>query len=361
LAIPRVFISSTCYDLKHIRENLKYFVKTVGYEPVLSEDGGVYYSVDKHTHDSCLAEVANCQFFILIIGGRYGSKHLDKDTSITNNEYKEAVRNRIPIFALVDSATLSDYYTYSENLKKNPQIVEIISYPNSDNVKIFSFIDEVKKNSTNNAIAPFSDFTDMEGYLKKQWAGMVYELLAERLKNDSANETNGLIEDLKGAVEKSEQLIKMLLRSTDKEHAEDTINKVDLNADALSFSRQIQNKFNRLVLDNTTIDDLMGIDIEKCKTWPEFLDKTEDYRIVTSEVASPDWLSSNLPLAFTTFVYVDDDDSPLSKVGIWDNNKINFDTARDKNIQKAFEALKLVDEQTRRQILSEIAIDRISE
>ncbi|MDP1845332.1 MAG: DUF4062 domain-containing protein, partial [Candidatus Moranbacteria bacterium] len=51
---PRVFVSSTCYDLKYIRENLRYFIERMGYEPVLSEEGDVFYDPAMHTHDSCL-------------------------------------------------------------------------------------------------------------------------------------------------------------------------------------------------------------------------------------------------------------------------------------------------------------------
>lgn len=72
MAIPRVFISSTWYDLKYIRENLRYFVRTLGYDPVLSEDGSVFYNPGLHTHDACLTEIPTCQLFVLIIGGRFG-------------------------------------------------------------------------------------------------------------------------------------------------------------------------------------------------------------------------------------------------------------------------------------------------
>ena len=88
---PVVFVSSTCYDLKYIRENLKYFISNMGYESILSEDGDVYYDPREHTHDACISEVGNCQLFVLIIGGRYGGKYLKSDKSITNRECEDYI------------------------------------------------------------------------------------------------------------------------------------------------------------------------------------------------------------------------------------------------------------------------------
>ena len=36
----RVFVSSTCYDLKQVRENMKEFIESYGYEPVMNEYHG---------------------------------------------------------------------------------------------------------------------------------------------------------------------------------------------------------------------------------------------------------------------------------------------------------------------------------
>jgi hypothetical protein len=33
--IPRVFVSSTYYDLKHVRERIEKFIDNYGFEPVL--------------------------------------------------------------------------------------------------------------------------------------------------------------------------------------------------------------------------------------------------------------------------------------------------------------------------------------
>jgi hypothetical protein len=41
MARPRVFISSTYYDLKYIRGGLEAFVKQTGYDPILFEKGDI--------------------------------------------------------------------------------------------------------------------------------------------------------------------------------------------------------------------------------------------------------------------------------------------------------------------------------
>lgn len=212
MAIPRVFISSTCYDLKHIRENLKYFVRTIGYEPVLSDDGDVFYNPSAHTHDSCLKEVETCQLFILIIGGRYGGLFNGSEKSITNTEYQTAVSNNIPVFALVEHGVYSDHFVYSKNLKQPENIANQINYPSSDSTKIFEFVDEVRRNVTNNAIFSFRDFSDMETYLKKQWAGMMYDFLSNRLEEDRSKITINLLENLGIATKKTEELLKLVAR-----------------------------------------------------------------------------------------------------------------------------------------------------
>ncbi|MBO1894373.1 DUF4062 domain-containing protein [Shewanella sp. BF02_Schw] len=339
MAIPRVFISSTCYDLKHIRENLKYFVKTIGYEPVLSDDGDVYYGVDTHTHDACLSEVATCQLFILIIGGRYGGEHKDKEGSITNNEYREAVKNKIPIFALVENAVYSDHHTYLSNKKSNPDFFEQITYPSIDNIKIFSFIDEVRKNIINNALVSFNNFADMESYLKKQWAGMMYDLLAERTRNDHAKITNRLIDDLTIASKKSEELIKILLRSTDAEHAEEKISEVELKAKAESFLGWMYEYFGTsefIMINATVLPNIQDYD-----KWYEYLEATTAFNI--------DVFEEQNGLA----AYLHSHNATKAKL-LWEIYKDMKKNVIHTGIQEAFEALKEVDETTQKNILEQL-------
>jgi|TARA_R110001592_G_scaffold5451_1_gene30026 hypothetical protein len=335
LAIPRVFISSTCYDLKHIRENLKYFVKTIGYEPVLSDDGDVYYGVDTHTHDACLSEVATCQLFILIIGGRYGGEHKDKEGSITNNEYREAVKNKIPIFALVENAVYSDHHTYLSNKKSNPDFFEQITYPSIDNIKIFSFIDEVRKNIINNALVSFNNFADMESYLKKQWAGMMYDLLAERKRADDSRITNRLIDDLKIATEKSAELIKVLLRTTDAEHAEEKITEIDLKAEAKTFHQFIEGMFEKEYCAKHNIETMPKPN--DYEYWHEFLVATGDFKVTR--------IKDNR----TEKSYLMDSSGFIADVAPIDET----DSAICRAVQEAFESLKKLDPKTQKEVLDD--------
>lgn len=209
MAIPKVFISSTCYDLKYIRENLKYFISNLGYEAILSEDGDVFYNPSIHTHDSCLAEVSNCQIFVLIIGGRYGGSYRTEEKSITNKEYEEAIKLKIPVFTLVEQGVLAEHFVYQKN-RENPSLKDMI-YPSVDNVKIFEFIDEVRKNDTNNAIVPFADFNNIEEYLKKQWAGMMCNFLTNTIETKKVEE---LFSEIHSATEKIEFYTKQLAMNT---------------------------------------------------------------------------------------------------------------------------------------------------
>lgn len=207
---PRVFISSTCYDLKYIRENLKYVIRNIGYEPVLSEEGAVFYDPNLHVQDACLAEVPSCQMFVLIIGGRYGGRYLDTEKSITNAEYNEAVKSKIPIFALVERMVFDQNSVFIAN-RENPDVDEnIVSYPAVDDTKIFDFIDEVRSKAINNALVPFSDFEDIQNYLRQQWSSMMYRFLTSE---SEAKRVTDLFGSLSRATEKIEFLTAQIVDS----------------------------------------------------------------------------------------------------------------------------------------------------
>lgn len=207
MATPRVFVSSTCYDLRDIRQSLSQFIRSLGFEPVLSNEGDVFYSPTLHVAESCLMEVNHCQMLVLIIGGRYGTEYKDTNKSITNNEFIEAIKNKTCVFTLVLSEVYTSYYLYKSNAENEKLDRKAIQYPAADDYRIFEFIDEVQTQTRNNAIFPFRDFDDIQGYLRKQWAGMLYDFLRSKSEYDKVADTldelkrlNQQIENMSGAI-----------------------------------------------------------------------------------------------------------------------------------------------------------------
>ena len=111
MARPRVFVSSTYYDLKYVRSDLESFIKSLGYDPILSEKGDIAYLPDRPLDQSCYKEAENSDIYVLIIGGRYGSasspggldvpEHFsDRSASLPTMAYATAKSNDIPIYIL---------------------------------------------------------------------------------------------------------------------------------------------------------------------------------------------------------------------------------------------------------------------
>ena len=94
MANPRIFVSSTYYDLKHVRSSLDIFIESFGYDSVLSEKGDIAYSPDAPLDESCYREVTSADIFVLIIGGRYGSESSDgnkKESKTFYEKYESAI------------------------------------------------------------------------------------------------------------------------------------------------------------------------------------------------------------------------------------------------------------------------------
>ena len=101
MAAPRVFISSTYYDLRHVREDIGKFISQMGYEPVMHDRGGVTYTQSETLEKSCYDELSTCDIVICIIGNKYGTKSESSDLSITMEELKAAIKDRKKIYIYI--------------------------------------------------------------------------------------------------------------------------------------------------------------------------------------------------------------------------------------------------------------------
>jgi hypothetical protein len=183
MAKPRVFVSSTYYDLRYVRSSLELFVESLGYDAVLSEVGGVAYAPDQALDESCYREVQNCDLYVLIIGGRYGSEvsstrmkskrdFFERYESVTRTEHRAALENDIPVYILIERAVYAEYQTFQRNRDN-----EKIRYAHVDSVNVFHFIDDLLKQPRNNPVQPFDKYAEIEMWLREQWAGLFRELL----------------------------------------------------------------------------------------------------------------------------------------------------------------------------------------
>ena len=225
---PKVFISSTCYNLSMAREQLRSFLLKLGYEPVMSEYSDVLYDPRTHTHTSCLQEVPNADLFIVLIGSRFGGtivpealNSIDIESlvnssfdvtildnpeklSITQLEVLKAIDSSVPVFAFIDEKVMHDHHVY----QKNKELVDKIHFPSIDKPEsaryIFEFINFLTHRNKGNSVISFRRVEDIEIHLRKQWSSLFQRLLREQ--RDHIQEEKKLfsiseqIEDLKTAI-----------------------------------------------------------------------------------------------------------------------------------------------------------------
>ncbi|MFR8536070.1 MAG: DUF4062 domain-containing protein [Lacrimispora saccharolytica] len=168
---PAVFVSSTCYDLKQIRQDIRDFIEDdLGYEAILSEYDSFPIDPDKDTINNCLRVVEQrADIMVLIVGGRYGYITDHGNKSITNLEYLRAKSKGIPIFVFVDRKVIDILPIWKKN--KTADFSNVV-----DSSKIFEFVD-LLRNKDSNWVHELNTGKDIKNCLKKQLAYLVNDSL----------------------------------------------------------------------------------------------------------------------------------------------------------------------------------------
>lgn len=177
MAKLNIFVSSTCYDLSQIRDDIKQCILALGHNPILSELKEFPIDPNLSNSENCINAVKNeADIFVLLIGNKYGSV-LESGKSITNTEFITAVEKRIPIytFALKQMTTILPLWEQNPDMDLSSIV---------DNKKVFEFLADVRKKSGlwNFEFEKAQDVTEI---LKSQLSNLFCETLKVRRRIES--------------------------------------------------------------------------------------------------------------------------------------------------------------------------------
>jgi hypothetical protein len=199
---PRIFISSTYFDLKALRADLERFMRERSFDPVLHERGSIPYGSDKKLEEYCYKEIEHCDILVSIIGGRYGTPSKESDYSISQQELKTAIDLGKQVYIFVERNVLAEYRTFDKNRETKEFKPAAV-----DDTKIYRFLDEVFALPLNNQVIPFDIIYDITSCLQEQWAGLFQRLLQEASRQKEIL----LVEDMKEMTSTLKQLVSFLV------------------------------------------------------------------------------------------------------------------------------------------------------
>lgn len=235
---PRIFISSTFYDLKYIREDLSNFVSSYNYEPILFEDGDIGYTPGKALDTSCYEAMKNTDMVILIVGGEYGSaasgeskEGFNEYISVTRREFRTAVNSGIPVFAIIDRKVMAEFRVYEANIDAIEKEQQSINFVAAKSINVFRFIKEIR-GIVNIPIQEFDRVEEIKQFISKQWADMFKSYLG-LLKGSLENQRiENSVDEMKRLIKKMDIMLdsvgKTVLTQVNSGEYEDTVNRQDI-------------------------------------------------------------------------------------------------------------------------------------
>jgi len=212
MAKPRIFISSTFFDLRQVRTDLERFIKELGYEAVRNETGGITYGKDSKLEEYCYKEISEIDILVGIVGGKFGSQSENGDYSITQTEIKTAIDQNKQIYIFVEKNVLGEYETYLIN-KEN----ESIKYKFVDDKRIYKFIEELYSLPKNNIIHPFETVQEIILFLKEQWAGVFRDLLMQQTRKGQYENITSKVNELTEVASTIKTYLENVLENVSKE------------------------------------------------------------------------------------------------------------------------------------------------
>lgn len=207
MARPKVFVSSTFYYLRQIRDDIRRFILEQGYEPILNERGSIPYGKDDKLEESCYREIErHCDLLVAIIGGRFGTASEHAPHSISQVEVKTALKQGKQVYIFIEKGVYSEYRTFQEN-KDTPNM----RYAFVTDRRVYEFIEMLEALPCNNPIHPFETTMDITSILRAQWAGLFQSFLEQQNRQGEWI----LIDKLEATARTLDELVEYFSKSRD--------------------------------------------------------------------------------------------------------------------------------------------------
>jgi hypothetical protein len=178
---PKIYISSTFFDLQEHRAALAQALeKTECFDVVKMEN---YGTRSEKPALKCMNDVADSEFYILLLGNRYGYIPEDQPYSVTNLEYKQAIGDA----DLTKVAGVPDYkkcvlpFLMNENYQlPEPIMQQMANEEKSDGEDLTKkkkqYLDELRKRIKSDFVIDTS-FTSPGDLVQKVLGALIHELV----------------------------------------------------------------------------------------------------------------------------------------------------------------------------------------
>jgi len=266
---PKVFISSTFYDLKFIREEIDEFVKNYKFETILFENGDIGYIPGKPLDESCYHYISKSDMVILIVGGEYGSPATDEAEdkfieymSITRKEFRAAKDAEVPIYVFILSEVDTEYWVYKKNFTEIENKKLKVNFHATKNINVFRFISEIR-GYNNVVVNTFKKTSEIKDYLSGMWAGFFLHYL-ELLKT---NKKNKKIENSLNTLKNNLDDINYMIDEVGKK----LLGKTDTNSYEKIKEKQFLNNLKNVIANSFSIIPIFKTDPERKKFIAEFV------------------------------------------------------------------------------------------
>ena len=279
MAKPRIFISSTYYDLKSVRNDLDRFIKSLGYEPIRHESGHIAYGKDDKPEAFAYKEIEYSDILVCIVGGRYGTTSQDGTYSITQKELKTALNQGKQVYIFVEDSVYHEHSHYMAN-KDLPGV----RYTAVDNVAVHRFLEEIYALPKGNPIFKFSVSSDITSMLSEQWAGLFQRLLIE----SSSKSQMIILDELQRSLQTVGQLVQFL--TDQKETGDQAIQEILFANHPLfgAIKDRINNPYRVYFTTLEELDTWLRTAKAYTKVSEEALDSTYDYEWIKDIQGKPE-------------------------------------------------------------------------